>query len=119
MSYHAPAILKPPVKEEDMRLAIALTTAAMLALSANAAFAGKELAQKHGCMSCHQEGRKVVGPAYKDVAKKYKGDANAEAHLVQAIQKGGKGVWGNVPMPPHPNVSEADAQAIVRWILSL
>ncbi len=101
-----------------MKAAVTLA-AALLALSANAAFASKELAQKNGCMSCHQEGRKVVGPAYKDMAKKYAGDAKAEAHLVGVIKKGGKGVWGNIPMPPHPNVSDADAKAMVQWILSL
>ncbi len=102
-----------------MKTVVTLAAATMLALSANLAHASKELAQKHGCMSCHQEGRKVVGPAYKEVANKYKGDAKAEAHLLEVIKKGGKGVWGNVPMPPHPNVSEADAKAIVQWILSL
>lgn len=53
------------------------------------------------------------------MANKYKGDAKAEAHLVESVIKGSKGVWGNIPMPPHPNLSEADAKAIVRWILSL
>ncbi|MCX7674055.1 MAG: c-type cytochrome [Thiobacillaceae bacterium] len=103
-----------------MKHTTAWLVAALLALSANAAFAdGKELAQKNGCMSCHQEGRKVVGPSYKDVAKKYKGDAKAEDHLVESVKKGSKGVWGNVPMPPHPNLSEADAKTIIKWILSL
>lgn len=102
-----------------MKPALALATAAMLALSANAAYASKELAQKNGCLSCHQEGRKVVGPAYKDVAKKYKGDAKAEAHLIEVMKKGGKGVWGNIPMPPNPNLSDADAKALAQWILSL
>jgi cytochrome c len=102
-----------------MKAAVTLATAAVLALSANAAFASKELAQKNGCMSCHQEGRKVVGPSYKDVANKYKGDAKAEAHLIVSVKKGSKGVWGNIPMPPHPNLSDADAKAIVHWILSL
>lgn len=102
-----------------MKAAVTLAAAAVLALSANAAFASKNLAQKNGCLSCHQESRKVVGPAYKDVAKKYKGDTKAEEHLVHVIQKGSKGVWGNIPMPPQPRVSEADAQALAKWILSL
>lgn len=102
-----------------MKLALTLVAAAMLSLYGNAAFASKELAQKNGCMSCHQESRKVVGPAYKDVANKYKGNPKAEAHLIESIKKGGKGVWGNIPMPPYPNLSDADAKAIVQWILSL
>lgn len=96
-----------------------VAAAAVLALSANVASASQQLAQKHACLSCHQVDKKVVGPALKDVAKKYKGDAKAEAHLIGVIKKGGKGVWGNVPMPPHPQVSDADAKAIVTWILSL
>ncbi len=102
-----------------MNTAATFTVAALLGLTSNLALASQDLAKRHGCLSCHQVERKVVGPAYKDVAKKYKGDAKAEAHLVQVIQKGGKGVWGNVPMPPNPKVSEADAKALAAWILSL
>ncbi|MGQ9684687.1 MAG: c-type cytochrome [Thiobacillaceae bacterium] len=102
-----------------MKAVVTLAAATVMALSANAAFASKELAQKNGCMSCHQEARKVVGPAYKDVAKKYKGDAKAEEHLVHVIKQGGKGVWGNIPMPPQSRVSDDDAKALAKWILSL
>lgn len=97
---------------------ITLAAATLLVLS-GAAAADQKLAQKHACMSCHQVAKKVVGPAFADVAKKYKGDAGASAHLLEVIKKGGKGVWGNVPMPPHPQVSEADAKSIVTWVLSL
>lgn len=102
-----------------MKTSLTLAVAAAAVLSANAAFASSQLVQKYGCMGCHQVERKVVGPAYKDVAKKYKGDAKAEEHLVHVIQKGGKGVWGAIPMPAMPSVSEADARAIAKWILSL
>jgi len=61
----------------------------------------------------------VVGPAYKDVAAKYRGDKNAEAHLIEKVKKGGSGVWGTVPMPPNPQVPDADLKAIVSWVLSL
>ena len=61
----------------------------------------------------------MFGPAYKDVAKKYKGDAKAEAHLISVVKKGGKGVWGPVPMPPHPQVPDADAKTLVDWVMSL
>lgn len=99
---------------------IVIAAAAMAVVAfAGTASADQKLAQKHACMSCHQVAKKVVGPAFADVAKKYKGDAGAEAHLLGVIKKGGKGVWGNVPMPPHPQVPEADAKSIVSWVLSL
>ena len=91
----------------------------IFAAATSNAFANQDLAKQKGCLSCHNVERKVVGPAYKDVAKKYKGDAKAEAHLIQVIKKGGKGVWGNVPMPPSPTVSDAEAKTLVQWILSL
>ena len=101
-----------------MKAAVIFAAVALTAASGMAS-ASQQLAQKSSCMSCHQVDRKVVGPAFKEVAKKYKGDASAEDHLLQVIKKGGKGVWGNVPMPPHPQVKEADAQAIIKWVLSL
>ena len=63
--------------------------------------------------------KKIVGPAYKDVAKKYAGDKGAKAHLVAKVKAGGKGVWGQIPMPPNPQVSNEDAEKIVSWILTL
>jgi len=95
-----------------------LFAAALVAVSGTAS-ASQQLAQQRGCMSCHQIERKTVGPSYKDVAKKYKGDASAEAKLVEAVKKGGKGVWGTVPMPPHPQVKDEEIQSIVQWVLSL
>lgn len=97
-----------------------LTTlaAALLTLSA-AASADQALAQKNACMSCHGVDKKIVGPAYKDVAKKYAGDKTAEAKLLAKVKAGGKGVWGEIPMPPNPQVSDADAKKIIAWILSL
>jgi len=97
-----------------------LTTlaAALLTLSATAS-ADQALAQKNACMSCHSVDKKIVGPAYKDVAKKYAGDKTAEAKLLAKVKAGGKGVWGEVPMPPNPQVSDADAKKIIAWILSL
>ncbi|MDD5390209.1 MAG: c-type cytochrome [Gallionellaceae bacterium] len=99
--------------------AIVIAAAAALALTAGIASADQALAQKSACMSCHQLDKKVVGPALKDVAKKYKGDAKAEEHLVGVIKKGGKGVWGPVPMPPHPQVSDENAKKLAEWVLSL
>ena len=99
--------------------AIVIAAAAALALTAGVASADQALAQKSACMSCHQLEKKVVGPAFKDVAKKYKGDAKAADHLVDVIKKGGKGVWGTVPMPPHPQVSDDNAKKLAAWVLSL
>lgn len=99
----------------------AIVTAAALALAMTAGSAGasQALAQKYACMSCHQVDKKVVGPALNDVAKKYKGNAKAEATVVGVIKNGSKGAWGPVPMPPAPQVPDADAAAIAKWILSL
>jgi cytochrome c len=81
--------------------------------------ANADLAKAKNCMACHAVGNKVVGPAYKDVAAKYAGDAGAENRLTQKVLKGGSGVWGVVPMPANTQVSEAEARTLVKWILSL
>lgn len=78
-----------------------------------------DVAKKSGCTACHAIDKKVVGPGWMDVAKKYKGDAGAAAHLDTVIAKGGKGVWGPSPMPPMGKVSEADRKALVDFILGL
>lgn len=90
----------------------------MLAVNANANEAAKALAQKSGCLACHSVEQKVLGPAYKDVAAKYKGK-DMEAKLVAKVKAGGSGVWGPIPMPAHPQVPEQDIKTIVRWVLSL
>ena len=86
---------------------------------ATPAAAQEELAKKHNCLVCHQVDKKVVGPAYKDVAAKYANDKTAEAKLFDKVKKGGVGVWGQVPMPPNATVPDADIRALVKWILSL
>ncbi|OYY95398.1 MAG: hypothetical protein B7Y41_02525 [Hydrogenophilales bacterium 28-61-23] len=98
---------------------VIVIAAAILAMSAGVASADQALAQKSACLSCHAVDKKVVGPAFKDVAKKYKGDAKAAEHIVGVIKKGGKGVWGPVPMPPHPQVSDENAKKLADWVLSL
>ena len=82
------------------------------------AWASEELAKKHACFACHTVDKKMVGPAYKDVAAKYRGDNNAPAKLAEKVKKGSQGVWGNVPMPPNSAVPDADVNALVKWILS-
>ncbi|HXM82796.1 MAG TPA: c-type cytochrome [Burkholderiales bacterium] len=80
--------------------------------------ANEELAKKHGCLACHTVDKKLVGPSYKEVAAKYRGDKAAEAKLIDKVKKGGQGVWGQIPMPPNSNVPDADVRALVKWILS-
>jgi cytochrome c len=93
--------------------------AAAATLAALPALANEELAKKNACTACHAVDKKMVGPAYKDVAKKYAGDKGAEAKLVEKVKKGGAGVWGQVPMPPNASVKDEDVKALVKWILSL
>jgi cytochrome c len=83
------------------------------------AHANLELAQKNACLACHAVANKIVGPAYADVAKKYKGQKDAEATLISNIKKGGTGKWGAIPMPPQTNLSDADTKALAKWILTL
>jgi cytochrome c len=90
-----------------------------LALAAMPALANEELAKKSGCLACHQVDKKVVGPSYKEVAAKYKGDAKAEAMLVTKVKKGGVGTWGQVPMPPNAAVKDDDIKTLVKWILAM
>ena len=90
----------------------------ILALAAAPAFANLQLAQQKNCMACHSVDKKVVGPAYKDVAAKYAGQKDAVDKLTQKVLKGGSGVWGAVPMPANPQVNEAEAKQLVQWILS-
>lgn len=78
-----------------------------------------QLVKKSSCLGCHAVDKKKVGPAFRDVAAKYRGDAGAEAHLVNVIGKGGRGVWGVMAMPPNPQVSEADRKILARFVLSL
>jgi len=82
------------------------------------AFADLALATSKNCMSCHAVERKVLGPAFKDVAAKYKDDKGAVDTLASKIVKGGSGVWGPVPMPANNQVSEADAKKLAAWVLS-
>jgi len=82
--------------------------------------AAEALAQKSGCLACHSVANKIVGPAYKDVAAKYKGDKTAEARLIAKVKAGGSGVWGPIPMPPNsPHVKDEDIKTIVQWVLTL
>jgi cytochrome c len=88
------------------------------ALAGVPAQASEELAKKHACFACHAVDKKLVGPAYKEVAAKYRADKGAEAKLFDKVKKGGTGVWGQVPMPPNGTVPDADIKTLVKWIMS-
>jgi cytochrome c len=103
-----------------MKFTILAVLSAVAAISATSpAFADEALAKSKNCLACHAIDKKVVGPAYKDVAKKYAGDAKAADMLAAKIIKGGAGVWGPVPMPANAQVNEAESKKLVAWILSL
>jgi len=97
---------------------IPLTLALGLLLSAGQAAADEATAKANGCMACHALDKKLVGPAYKSVASKYKGDANAADKLAKEVRAGSKGVWGSVPMPAQAKISDADLKKVVAWILA-
>lgn len=96
-----------------------IAAAAMLAFAGAAAAAAPEPAAAKACLGCHQVDKKVFGPAFKDVAKKLKGDAKAEETIINTIHNGSKGVWGTFAMPAQPQVKPEDAKALAKWILSL
>ena len=108
-----------------MKLQLALLAAGSIV--AGAAFgqakadakAAEALAQKSGCIACHNVDKKIIGPAYKDVAAKYKADKDAVSQLAAKVKAGGSGVWGPVPMPPNAQVPDADITTLVTWIMSL
>ena len=89
------------------------------ALLASPAWGDPQLAARKNCMACHQTDKKVVGPAYKDVAAKYAGNKGAVDMLARKIVGGGAGVWGPVPMPANTQISEAEAKQLAAWVLSL
>jgi cytochrome c len=98
---------------KKLALALSLTVAAVAP-----ALADEALAKAKNCMACHAVANKIVGPAYKEVAKKYAGDKSAADKLAAKVIKGGSGVWGAVPMPANPQVNDAEAKKLVAWILS-
>lgn len=92
---------------------------ALFAGGLTAAHADQELLQKNNCFACHSIDKRKYGPRFVDVAAKYAGDNNAVAELARKIKAGGSGVWGEDPMPPQPQVSDADALAIAKYVMSL
>jgi len=97
---------------------VAMMAAAGIVMAGQAyADEGADLAKAKNCMSCHAVDKKLVGPAYKDVAAKYKGDKGAVDKLAAKVKAGGKGAWGEIPMPPN-NVTPDEAKKLVTWVLS-
>jgi cytochrome c len=99
-------------------IVLKLALAAAAAGIAAPALANADLAKKYNCTACHAADKKMVGPSYKDVAAKYKGQADAVAKLSDKVKKGGSGVWGPVPMPPNAAVPDADLKVLVEWVLA-
>lgn len=103
---------------KNVVLATILMASVTMAHAAVDVAKAKDIANKNACLGCHAVNSKLVGPSYHDVAAKYKGDKNALTKLVEKVKKGGSGVWGQIPMPAHPNLSDADAKTVVEWILA-
>ena len=76
------------------------------------------IARSNACMGCHAIDRKLVGPSFQQIAEKYKGDPQANAKLEKKVKGGGAGVWGPIPMPSHPRMSDADIETVVAWVLA-
>ncbi|MNM39873.1 Cytochrome c-551 precursor [compost metagenome] len=91
---------------------------AVSALTSQVAMANPDLAKAKNCMACHAVSTKLVGPAFKDVAAKYAGQKDAENKLVAKVMKGGSGTWGAIPMPANPQVSDAEAHTLIKWVLA-
>jgi cytochrome c len=102
-----------------MKSLLILGAMAASLLIAPAARASADMAQKKNCMACHATDKKLIGPSYKDVAAKYGGQKDAADKLAQKILKGGSGVWGAVPMPANPQVTEAEAKQLAAWVLTV
>lgn len=125
----APTVIKAAAPVKEKVTVVVTPKVAAIAIAAPVAVVKTEvtvseadalaLAKKNNCLACHAIDKKVVGPAWKDVAAKYRGDATAEAHLVSKIATGGSGVWGSMAMPAHPKISEADRTTLAKFVLNL
>jgi cytochrome c len=99
--------------------AVAMVMALFVWMGMRDAQASADLTRKYNCVACHAESTKKVGPSYKDVADKYRGHSEAAEKLEKKIRTGGAGVWGQMPMPPHPQVPDSDAKAMATYILGV
>lgn len=115
--YHPKLMYPQTRKRSEIMKAVYVAMIAAGLVMAGQAQADEALAKAKNCMACHAVDKKLVGPAYKDVAAKYKGDAKAPATLAAKVKSGGKGNWGEVPMPPN-NVTDDEAKKLVAWVLA-
>jgi cytochrome c len=92
--------------------------AAGILFAAGTANANPELAAKSACTACHAADKKIIGPAFQEIAAKYAGDKDAEAKLVKKVKEGGSGVWGPMAMPPNAAVKDEDIKTLVKWVLA-
>lgn len=106
----------PPPRRHAGHIAARLALAACCGFGSTA-HANLALANKNGCIGCHAAATTLVGPAYQAVAARYAGDANALETVVRSIRQGGSGKWGELPMPPQAQLSEADTRRLAAWIL--
>ncbi len=97
---------------------IPLTLALGLLLAAGQAAADEATAKANGCLACHAVDKKMAGPTFKSIASKHKGEANAADKLAASVRAGGKGVWGQAPMPPQTKISDADLKKVLAWALA-
>lgn len=102
-----------------MRKLARMPVAVALMACAGSAFADADMLRKNNCIACHHNERKMVGPAYRDIAAKYAGVSGSAEKLAKKIQAGGAGVWGEMPMPPHPQLSDADALTLAKYVLTI
>lgn len=107
--------MKMDFKQVVLAASALLITAGAYAMDAPAA---KALASKSACLACHAADKKLVGPAYKDVAAKHQGQANAEATVAARIKSGGSGLYGPVPMPPQPALKDDELKLLAAWVLA-
>jgi cytochrome c len=116
-----PPAVVPTTSYENLSAAAPAAAAAPAPAAAEAAASTtpEQMITKYGCIACHAVDHKVIGPALKDVGAKYQGNSAAEAHLLEKIRNGGRGVWGEIPMTPNPQVPDEDLRTIVKWVLAM
>ena len=107
-----------PALREPLSAASAAKATQVNVVAAAASRGPAALARESNCLACHATASRMVGPSFKEVAERYRGDGKAEATLSQRIKQGAQGVWGGIPMPPHPNMADDDIRSLVRWILA-
>lgn len=107
------------IRDNFRGLATMNSAAPVVAGAAVDASSGPDLIQQHGCVACHSVDNKIIGPAFRSVADKYRDSADSSAQLIRKTREGGSGVWGAVPMPPQTGPSDADLATVVEWLLAL